>query len=1157
MAVLTPMKVKSQVTANFSLSKDNVCRGELIAINNESSGFERLEYDFCPMDMRSVPTITPDIGAPQINSYGIKIIEHNGEYTGFSVGGPTDDLIRYDFGNSLLNNPDVVNLGDLGILDGPEGIDIIKEGDRWVGLIGHFQNTGGRVVRVIWNDLKNIPLVEDIGNLNVVSRIRNVNILKQGNDFIAVLPYYNGSTLIRVNFGSSLTNPISSATIINSSPLTSVQFPVGGTVVSKNGEYYVILASINTKTISVFSLGNDLMSTPVLIKSQSFPEYFNLAKIKVIQELDKYYALLTSQNGTSRFIDLKNLNSTDVFEVLEIESLPLSYGIEVVKDKGRTIFFGARANLNRIIFNDLCSASKLYSTESNTTIQFTGEGEQNIDLRATDEYGFQDYHYSTVTVTPNSAPSIAIQSQNNCLLNPIDFTAESPDPITTHTWSFGDTNTGTGQSVQHQYAAAGTYTVRLNVDDGTCSNFTTDTLRVYPDAPSPDFSYTTVAACTNNDIMFTNLSDELGIPDSVISYNWDFNGELSLEESNPTIVFQTTGNKNITLTASIPGCTNQTTQSLLINEGALADFSVQSNCEDFGIDFQNLSSGNITGYEWSFGDGQSSSTQNPVHSYNQDGTFDVSLRVTNDLGCVTERIRSLVVHDRPEVDFTTDLSCERTGTTLYDQTALSNANIVNWEWQVEGQIFNGRDISYTFPEEGTYNVQLTVTSQFNCIDSVTSTVNVLPSPVADFTYEAPCLNEPTIFTDASRINQGTITDRFWFINGQLVNETDLVYQFANSGSYEIQLVTIGDNLCRNSVTKTLEIAPISTAIFNLPLLCTGTESVINADITSEDPVTQYSWLINGELLGTDAQLNYSPSVPGDYHIDLTIDTEAGCQYVFRDSIVAYQSPVADFEVSTVFGGAPLVVEVDDRSQNATSVSWRTNGTPVFLNNDNLVLNTTGEYRIDQIASSNEGCADSAFLNIEVVPGILDLAITDAQYEETNNNLRLQVTIANEGTLQVPTSQILVNINNKAIVGEQVQEFLNAGDQVVLELSAIFQDDPEFLCLTIVAPESEMQDVNPGNNQLCISFDDLNRLLSPYPNPASTTIYVPVMLSEDGEVQVDILDNFGKTVYNGSAEVSNGHLEYLELDVATLPEGYYHIKVRNNSISKTFPVVITR
>ena len=202
-----------------------------------------------------------------------------------------------------------------------------------------------------------------------------------------------------------------------------------------------------------------------------------------------------------------------------------------------------------------------------------------------------------------------------------------------------------------------------------------------------------------------------------VLWSWDFNGEGSSTEENPSFAFETAGTKTIILEANVLGCVETYQSTLNIIDGPQPDFEYDQNCINEVIQFTNLSSGtNITGYEWDFGNGQSSTEENPQVTYTNPGDYTVELIVSNASGCENTTTQNIQIFDQV-VD------------SIYASEAIENLPFevgidwinefdstqnLNYQWVINGEVQTTDTAEYTLGS-GSYTVNLEITSASNCV----------------------------------------------------------------------------------------------------------------------------------------------------------------------------------------------------------------------------------------------------------------------------------------------------------------------------------------------------------------------------------------------------------------------------------------------------------
>jgi PKD repeat protein len=226
------------------------------------------------------------------------------------------------------------------------------------------------------------------------------------------------------------------------------------------------------------------------------------------------------------------------------------------------------------------------------------------------------------------------------------FTDLSSGNPTSYSWTFsgGTPNTSTSANPTITYNTVGTFNVSLTVTNGTGSDSETKDGYIIvssPPAPTADFFATPTTGNVGQTIAFTNTST--GSP---TSYSWTFTGGTpsTSTQTNPAVVYNTAGVYTVSLTATNANGSDIETKTNYITINSVtppvADFTASSTliCPNQTITFNSTSSGNPTSYSWSFPGGtpSTSTLASPTVTYATNGTFNVSLTVTNAGGSDTE-----------------------------------------------------------------------------------------------------------------------------------------------------------------------------------------------------------------------------------------------------------------------------------------------------------------------------------------------------------------------------------------------------------------------------------------------------------------------------------------------------------------------------------------
>jgi len=250
--------------------------------------------------------------------------------------------------------------------------------------------------------------------------------------------------------------------------------------------------------------------------------------------------------------------------------------------------------------------------------------------------------------------------------------------------------------------------------------------------------------------------------------------------------------------------------------------------------------GYIINYTWNFGDGSYSYEKNPVHSYANDGIYNVTLIVKDDDGAMANITKQIVVSNVPPV---ANFSYSPENPTTADAiqfTDLSYDNdgiIVNYTWNFgDGSYSYEKNPVHSYANDGIYNVTLIVKDDDGLNSCITKQITVLNHPpIANFSYMPlqPTTQDAIYFYDESYDLDGYIINYTWnFGDGSYSYEKNPVHSYANNGIYYVTLIVKDDDGAIASITKTISVESNNPPIIYLISPSNGSKNVsVNVNFT--------------------------------------------------------------------------------------------------------------------------------------------------------------------------------------------------------------------------------------------------------------------------------------------------------------------------------------
>ncbi len=306
----------------------------------------------------------------------------------------------------------------------------------------------------------------------------------------------------------------------------------------------------------------------------------------------------------------------------------------------------------------------------------------------------------------------------------VQFQDVSQGTVVNWSWDFGDGSGSALQAPAHGYYQPGYYPVSLTVtDQHGCQDSITvpDVITIHP---SPDVLIQGALQDNCSPVSVAIEGSTNGHPAVIQQWEWVSGGQQSTGKTwAPTFV--QAGIHSITLTAIDQfGCEGSVTEYLEVYPNPVANFEVDDpeSCAPIMLSFSDLSSGPAVAWDWSFGDGGKSQSQNPSYLYQQDGSYGVRLRVENVFGCSDSVFRDTYINlTHPIADFSVnDLSgCPGTIFTFADQSQ-SNRPLQSWSWDFgDNTQAQGTPVTHRFVQSGQYLVSMIVTDAEGCSDTTT------------------------------------------------------------------------------------------------------------------------------------------------------------------------------------------------------------------------------------------------------------------------------------------------------------------------------------------------------------------------------------------------------------------------------------------------------
>lgn len=629
------------------------------------------------------------------------------------------------------------------------------------------------------------------------------------------------------------------------------------------------------------------------------------------------------------------------------------------------------------------------------TLGFPGPGAYTIMLLDSSFCGI-DTAFQTVFITVPPVVGLTVDPDTICAGESAQFNgfiiANSPDAFS---WNFDD---GTGwqglsSGIQnYTYNNAGDYVIQfvgtVSAASSGCSDTASVPLYVQP-APTADIIASDTTACDSLTVTFTDNS--IG---GAVSWVWDFdNGNTSNVQNPPPQDYDSPGVYTIVLqVASSNGCISSATQIINVWESPVADFKADNVCQDGVSEFTDYSTSpandTIVSWDWDFGDGNTSTDQNPTNIFNSFGSFPVQLTV-NTKHCSNTITIMVDVDPKPNVSFnpSPDEGC----TTLNVSFINTTTGAISYDWDFgDGWSSSLQNPDHAFINLGlvdtVYIVQLIAETAFGCADTAYDQVTVYPGALSDFTPGPvpDCAPAEVSFFNNS-IN--AFSYEWDFGDGSPISIlSDPTHIFVNTSlfieNYTVMLVAFSTNGCSDTSYQIVSINPelILDLVANPDSGCSPL--TVNFPQSASDGAVAWFWDF-GDGSNSNQQSpshTYINNTTNDLQFDVSLVAmnAFGCIDSLNTTITVHPNPISQISAIPTFGCALLDVDFENTSTGATDYIWiygdgTPNDTTTNLSVQHTFDNNTGIsqfYTTALVAISDMGCRDTSYRPIEVYPKVV-------------------------------------------------------------------------------------------------------------------------------------------------------------------------------------------
>lgn len=386
-----------------------------------------------------------------------------------------------------------------------------------------------------------------------------------------------------------------------------------------------------------------------------------------------------------------------------------------------------------------------------------------------------------------------------------------------------------------------------------------------------------------------------------------------------------------------------------------------------GVVFTDLSSGNPTSWLWDFGNGNTSTLQNPTANFSNPGSYTVRLTISagSNSNSIT-KTSFISVFNNPESKFAASPTsgCVPLTVNFTDNSTSPNSTITSWLWDFnDGSPASiAQNPTHTYTNVATYNVSLKVTDNNGCTNTKIENSLIRPNPqpralINTSNARTSCTAPYTVNFVSNSL--GLNLSYLWnFGDGNTSTQANPSHTYNALGVYDVSLRVIDQSGCRDSSFRVgyITLRPVQANFdFLNDSICIGdTAQITNTSING----FTFNWTISDGRTANTTSPNFIFNNAGFYRVRLVASRGGSCTDEITKTIYV-DSVKAQFDIQPLFACEDsTIVKLINQSYHGYYVDWRI-GNSQYINKDTIAFfSGNGNYVDSLIVRSLVGCVDT-------------------------------------------------------------------------------------------------------------------------------------------------------------------------------------------------------
>ena len=676
-------------------------------------------------------------------------------------------------------------------------------------------------------------------------------------------------------------------------------------------------------------------------------------------------SLTTSKNGDC----LETIIKTDYITVFDVPNIILNADEDYSCDLPFSVQFSDNT-LNAVDWSWIFSNGDSSSMQ-NPIIDFYSFDQFDVSLVVIDinncvsEIIFPDFIIvDEVIVDFSVSDSIICESD---VVEFFDISNSSLFPLISYNWDFGNGATSILENPQQQFIGFSYFDISFDIENsrGCRKQIILDDFIKTIGPPSSDFSANRIVSCAGSPVLFSDLSTST---DVIADWNWSFGDGNSSLLQNPSNQFNQIGTYDVTLIVGEGKCTDTLVKSNYIEIIEPSSFFVANfNCpEPLKVEFDNLSVG-ANDVLWDFGDGTTSTDFNPIHIFPNRGSYDVLLRVTNNITmCTHEYVKQIqITIPIASFDYLPLINGNIDSVVCVPRRVIIDNQSQDWrnyqlDWG-DGYIGYGR-ADHLLLSDTVYDLTLSITDKHGCRDTLVRNNMYRSNDVVtnfDVTNIVGCNTLTIDFQDLSSVTSDVVWD---FGDGTISNQNNPQHEYNSEGFYDVTLYSVSIEGCKDTL-KSVEYVKFIYPEINFTIsdnkICKN--DVVSFMDSSKGISLDYNWNFGDGVSSTDKNPLHNFNSVGVFPLTLSITDTFGCVSVHNTEVVEAQEVVADFSSSLFTSNCPpLITSFNNNSTgNIINYNWDFgDGISSNQQSPSHLYSYSGNFNVGLIIEDDFACSDT-------------------------------------------------------------------------------------------------------------------------------------------------------------------------------------------------------